>query len=320
MRAVLFDGTRVRVGEHPAPTPPAGWARLRPLLAGVCRTDIEITRGYMSHRGVLGHEFVGLVESCEGRPELVGRRVVGDINAACGSCEVCRSSDGHHCPQRTVLGIDGLDGCMAEQMILPARNLCPVPDDVTDDRAVFAEPLAAAFEIAEQLEPCGDERCVVLGDGKLGILCAWALSSAGLRVTLVGRHEDKLAIARALPTETTTDAGGLERADIVVEATGRSAGLEQAVSLCRPRGTVVMKSTIADAVAAPLMQIVVDEIRLVGSRCGPMPRAIAALSEHQLPVERLIAERFPLEEGERALARACEPGMLKVAIEVGAPA
>jgi alcohol dehydrogenase len=319
MKALLFGSNELRlVEDRPAPTLRDGWAVLRVRVAGICRTDLEIARGYMGFEGVLGHEFVATVEQC-GDEAWLGKRVVGEINAACGTCDACARGLGRHCPSRTVLGIAGLDGCLAEYCTLPVANLRKVPDDLDDERAVFTEPLSAAYEILDQVAVSGAERCVVLGDGKLGILCAWVLATRCAEVTLVGRHTDKLTLAEWGGIRTRVarapDEGGdpvARDADLVVEATGTAEGLTRAIALCRPRGTIVLKSTVATPQPVDLAPLVIDEIKVVGSRCGRFHAGLAGAVQHRFPVERLITARYPLEQGREAFARAAEPGALKV--------
>lgn len=312
MKALLYDGRLRFVTDHPAPRLRPGWAVIRVALAGVCRTDLEITRGYMGFRGVLGHEFVGTVSECDDRGWL-GRRVVGEINAACGSCEWCRMGLGRHCPNRSTLGIQGLDGCFAEFCALPAANLQACPDGMTDEQAVFVEPLSAACEILDQVPFSGAERCVVLGDGKLGILCAWVLSTAARDVTLVGRHAGKLETARWGSVRTALRAAdAVPGADIVVEATGREEGLADAMALCRPRGTIVLKSTLASQGGLNLAPIVINEVTVVGSRCGRFEKGIEEWTAHGFPLERLVSALYPLERGEEAMAAAVGREALKV--------
>ena len=316
MKALVFDGRLKLETDHPAPAPQPGWALIRVVRAGICRTDLEIARGYMNFRGVPGHEFAGVVERADDR-SMVGRRVVGDINAACGSCETCRRGDGHHCSRRSTLGIFELDGCFAEYCTLPERNLVLLPDGISDDEAVFIEPLSAAFRILDQLAVAPTDRCVVLGDGKLGILCAWALSTACCNVTLVGHHPAKLARAAWGHLRVRQEPGPDERnADLVVEATGTAHGLLESVALCRPRGTVVLKSTIAADAGMNLAPVVVNEITILGSRCGSFHRGLAELERHRFPLERLIDARFPLERGAEAFAAAGKPGVLKVLLDL----
>ena len=285
---------------------------VRVNLAGVCNTDLEIAQGYMGFRGVLGHEFVGSVEY--GPEEWRGQRVVGEINFACQSCPICAQGLQRHCPSRRVMGIHEADGCFAELVRVPAANLHPVPDSVPDEAAVFTEPLAAAFEI---LEPVVEgERCVVLGDGKLGLLVAQVLHQAGARVLAVGRHPEKLRILEKRDIETclASDFRG-ELASLVVEATGSAEGFEQAVAVTRPRGTLVLKSTVAESPGTNLAPLVIDEITVVGSRCGPFPPALRALETRAVDVSSLMTDRVPLARADEALRRAGEPGVLQILIE-----
>jgi threonine dehydrogenase-like Zn-dependent dehydrogenase len=318
MKALRFDEGGLRVSEVPVPSR-AGEALVRVTLAGVCNTDLEIARGYAGFRGTPGHEFVGVVESAPGAPELVGRRVVGEINAGCGACELCRAGDPRHCPARTVLGIVGRDGAFAEFLQLPAANLLPVPDEVPDERAVFAEPLAAACGITERVRVEEGSRVAVIGDGKLGLLCAQALKVlTGARVTLVGRHQSKLEIARRRGVETVTTGelpSSLDRAfDVTVEASGSPSGFETALRLLRPRGTLVLKSTFHGTTELNAAPVVVDEISIVGSRCGRLAPALELLARAAVETDALVAEEFPLSEGPRAFERAAAPGVLKVLI------
>jgi alcohol dehydrogenase len=317
MKALVFDGKQLSlVKDHPAPARRNGWAVIRVHLAGICRTDQEIVHGYMGFRGVLGHEFVGTVARCADAT-WVGKRVVGEINAACGECDACARGLDRHCPNRSVLGIAGLDGCMAEYCSLPVANLREVPDDIDDDHAVFTEPLSAAFAILEQVAIDPADRCVVLGDGKLGILCAWVLATVSRHVTLVGEHPDKLALAPwgGIATSQDTHAERAD-ADVVVEATGSPDGLRDAIARCRPRGTIALKSTIAHAVPIDLAPVVVNEIRVVGSRCGRFAQGLAGLGEHAFPVERLISARFPLERAAEGFRAAADPRALKVLLDI----
>jgi threonine dehydrogenase-like Zn-dependent dehydrogenase len=316
MRALRFEENRLRLADVPAPSR-EGEALVRVTLAGVCNTDVEIVRGYAGFRGTLGHEFVGVAESAPGAPELTGRRVVGEINAGCGACALCRAGDSRHCPARTVLGIHGRDGAFAEYLQLPAMNLLPVPDEVTDERAVFTEPLAAACGITERVNITDEMRVAVVGDGKLGLLCAQALRVlTGARVTLVGKHTPKLDIARRRDIETLKAEElppSLDRTfDVTVEASGSPGGFEAALRLLRPRGTLVLKSTFHGKTELDAAPVVVDEIQIVGSRCGRFAPALELLRRGAVDVDSLVREEFPLSEGVRALERAAAPGVLKV--------
>jgi threonine dehydrogenase-like Zn-dependent dehydrogenase len=310
VRALHLEGCEARVREIDEPSHRADEARVRVALAGICNTDLELVKGYMGFRGVLGHEFVGVVE--DGPEAWRGRRVVGEINFACGRCDSCQRGLGRHCPVRRVMGIDGADGALAEFVTVPAANLHAVPDGVVDDLAVFTEPLAAAFEILEQVTIEDGQDCVVLGDGKLGLLVAQVLQSAGARVVAVGRHPSKLAILERRDIETVLAADWTPTpASLVVEATGTAEGFALAVAATRPRGTLVLKSTVAGHVNVDLAPLVIHEISVVGSRCGPFRPALDALTENALDVRSLVSDQVPLGD---ALRRAAEPGTLKVLV------
>jgi threonine dehydrogenase-like Zn-dependent dehydrogenase len=314
MRALLFEDDEARVAEVAEPQACDESVLVRVSLAGVCNTDLEIVKGYMQFRGILGHEFVGTVEA--GPPEWRGQRVVGEINFACRSCPICAQGLHRHCPSRAVMGMLDADGAFAELVRLPVTNLHPVPDSVADEIAVFTEPLAAAFEVLEQtqIEPGG--KCVVLGDGKLGLLIAQVLHQAGASVLAVGKHPEKLAILgkRGIETTLASEWNG-ELASLVVEATGTAEGFARAVAATRPRGTLVLKSTVSELPSLDLSPIVVDEIRVVGSRCGPFPPALRALETGSVDVGSLISHRVALDDGVEGLRKASEPGALKVLIE-----
>jgi len=314
MRALAFDGQRAALAERPDPKPSLDEALVRVSLAGVCRTDLELVRGYMGFRGVLGHEFVGRV--LDGPGEWRGQRVVGEINFACGRCPTCAKGLRRHCPQRRVMGIHEADGAFAEAVLVPVENLHRVPDGVSDQQAVFVEPLAAAFEVLAQVEVPAGVRALVLGDGKLGLLIAQVLHDAGARVTAIGRHREKLALlaARGIETFPGPEFHG-ERAPIVVEATGTLSGFRRAVELTEPRGTLVLKSTVAAREPLDLAPLVIHEISVVGSRCGPFPPALEALAAGRVDVDSLVSERIPLVRGALALEHSARPGALKVLID-----
>jgi threonine dehydrogenase-like Zn-dependent dehydrogenase len=317
MKALLFDGQLELADSYPLPVPPPGEARVRTILAGICNTDLEIVRGYAGFRGVLGHEFVGVVEAA-GDPSLVGRRVVGEINAACETCDICRAGMPSHCPNRTALGIRGRDGALAEAFCLPIGNLHPVPDVMPDQVAVFTEPLAAACQVLDQVHVQPTNRVVVLGDGKLGLLVAQVLALTGCALTVIGRHEEKLAILAARGIDTRVGTEGLEgRAEVVVECTGQAAGFDQARRLVRPRGTLVLKSTYHGLVETDLSSLVVDEIQVLGSRCGPFPAALRLLSQGLVDVTPLIEAQYTLDEGLAAFEHAGQRGALKVLVRMG---
>jgi len=315
MRALVFDG-KLALREIDKPIPKADEALIRVTLAGICGTDREILKGYSAFRGVIGHEFVGqVVESAD--PAWLGARVVGEINVACGECEWCSRGLGRHCPTRTVMGIVNRAGCFAEYVALPLRNLHRVPDTVPDESAVFVEPLAAAAEILAQMRLEPGTKVVVLGDGRLGLLVAQVLKNAGAEVTLVGRHAWKLELARPWGIRIITRSESKLRAatvPVVVEATGSLRGLEEAFRLVRPRGTVVMKSTFHDPARLDATKLVVDEITMLGSRCGEFPTALELLEKEQIKVQPLLSKVFPLEEGLEAFEYLEQAACLKVCL------
>jgi threonine dehydrogenase-like Zn-dependent dehydrogenase len=289
-------------------------ALVRVLLSGICNTDLEIARGYAGFKGTLGHEFVGVVEdSPDGG--LVGQRVVGEINAGCGKCELCREGDPRHCPERTVLGILGRDGAHAELLRLPLVNLLPVPESLADEHAVFTEPLAAACGIMERTPIAKGDKVAVMGDGKLGLLCAQAIALTGANVLLVGKHSEKLRIAerRGIETATVNKVAKRKREfDVVVEASGSPTAFTTAIDLLRPRGVLVLKSTFHGTTEINAAPIVVDEISIVGSRCGRFAPALDLLKNGAIEVDSLISEEYPLRNGLLAMERAAVKGVLKV--------
>src|SRR5687767_10518371 len=284
---------------------------VRVLVSGICNTDLEIARGYAGFNGTIGHEFVGVVED----GELAGRRVVGEINAGCGKCELCRAGDPRHCATRTVLGIVGRDGAHAEFLQLPAVNLVPVPESIPDQHAVFTEPLAAACGILERVSITADDRVAVIGDGKLGLLCAQVVALTEATVLLVGKHREKLQIAARRGIETANPEEAVKRQrqfDVVVEASGAPAGFKLALALLRPKGKLVLKSTFHGSTEIDAARIVVDEISIVGSRCGRFQPALDLLNRQAIDVENLISEEHPLSHGVEAMSRADANGILKV--------
>lgn len=287
---------------------------IRILQAGICETDLQILRGYMGFVGIPGHEFVGIAEA--GR--YAGQRVVGEINCSCGRCTTCRAGRRTHCPDRTVLGILGRDGAFAERIVLPEVNLHRIPETVSTEAAVFVEPLAAACRIVEQVHVRRGDRVVVLGDGRLGLISALVLAREGADVRLVGKHESKLARAAGLGVSgvLAADVRPDRRADLVVDCTGSPSGLAAALEWVRPLGTVVLKTTVAAGHSLSLAPVVIDEVRVLGSRCGPFPAAIALLSERAIDVEALVDARFPLADGVAAFARAQTAGTFKVLLKI----
>ena len=304
---------RIEVRDLPRPHRPAGFALIRLLCGGICNTDLELQRGYYGFAGTPGHEFVGEVVEADS-PAWVGRRVVGEINLACGACTWCRRGLGRHCPERTVLGIVNHPGAFREYLTLPERNLHALPDALPTERAVFVEPLAAACEILDQVAlPCSAE-IAVLGDGKLGLLIALVLNAHGYRVHQFGRHAEKLQIARRAGVATEAAGGAIPDLAYqwVVDATGSPEGLRQAVRMTRPRGTVILKSTMHGTVGVDTAPVIVNEITLVGSRCGRFEPALDLLNRNLIPVEEMISEQLPLADAARAFEVAARKGILKV--------
>lgn len=288
-------------------------------LAGICATDLEVLRGYRDYRGVLGHEMVGQVVRCDADRAWEGRRVVAEINATCGACPACLRNEASHCERRTVMGIAGRDGCFAERVAVPIRCLHAVPDHIDDKAAAFVEPLAAAYEITTQIDVTEGRSVAVVGDGKLGLLVAMALNEHGGVVTAIGRHAHKLALVESLGIETALATDQDRRQfDVVVEATGSPSGLRAALQSVRPRGIVVLKSTFADVPTVDTNRIVVDEITVVGSRCGPFTTALQALAEGVVDPRPLIEAVYPLHDGCAALEHAARRGTLKILLDVGA--
>jgi len=314
MRALTYDGKTAVVTDVPRPELAQDSALVRVTIAGVCNTDIELVKGYMAFRGILGHEFVGVVE--EGPEEWRGERVVGEINFACESCPICYEGLQRHCPSRRVMGIVAADGSFAEYVNVPISKLHTVPASVADDVAVFAEPLAAAYEVLEQVHVMPNQECLVLGDGKLGLLVAQVLRQAGAHVLVVGHHEKNLEILAQRDIRTVQEQDwNPSLYSLVVDATGSVGGLQKALAATRPRGTVVLKSTTATKARLDLSTLVVNEIRVVGSRCGPFPPALRALETGSIDVASLITHRTSLANCDEALRRAGDRGQLKVLVE-----
>ena len=316
MRALLLEDGRIRLAiDRPEPVPTRGEVLVRVLTAGICETDLQLIRGYKGFHGVLGHEFVGIALS----GAFEGKRVVGEINCSCWTCAACLAGRPGHCPHRTVIGILDHDGAFADLIAVPERNLHAVPDEVSTEVAVFTEPVAAAFQIPEQISIAPSDRIIVLGDGRLGQLCAQVLASISDHVLAIGKHRDKLAVLDAIGIQgcLLDERPATREADIVVDCTGSETGLPTALELVRPRGTIVLKTTIAGAQALALAPVVVDEVTIVGSRCGPFDRALDALAHGLIDVRPLISERFDLSDAVRAVRRAAEPGVLKVLLSTG---
>ncbi|MGI0493617.1 MDR/zinc-dependent alcohol dehydrogenase-like family protein [Alkalinema pantanalense CENA528] len=307
--------------DLPLPEPAPNEARIRVLRAGICNTDLELLRGYYPYQGILGHEFVGVVD--RGPEHLLHQRVVGEINAACGQCDCCQRGMPTHCRNRSVLGIVNHNGAFADYLCLPVQNLHIVPDTISTEAATFTEPLAAALEILEQVTITPNDRVLVVGDGKLGQLVAQTLALTGCELLTVGRHADKLAnlsdrgIATALVTAATANSIASGSYDIAVECTGNPSGFETARRSLRPRGTLVLKSTYAGQLSLDMSAIVVDELTIVGSRCGPFAPALDLLALGKVDVTPLIQARYPLSQGLSAFDQAQQKGTLKVLLEMG---
>ena len=314
MRAIVLDDQVVISANRPTPSPLEGEVLVRVTRAGICETDLQLIKGYMGFRGVLGHEFVGVAES----GPMAGRRVVGEINCACWQCETCRRGLPTHCPNRTVLGILNHDGAFADLIAVPQRNLHLVPDSLPDDVAVFTEPVAAAFQIPAQVRITRRDRVVVLGDGRLGNLCAQVLAKLSDQVLVVGKHQEKLALLTAMGIATARLSDPLDdrAADIVVDCSGSESGLPTALRLVRPRGTIVLKTTVAGQQTLAWAPFVIDEVTLVGSRCGPFDKALDALERGEVSVGALISDRFDLPRGLEALTRAQTKPVLKVLLDI----
>ena len=313
MLSVHLESGRVDVRRAPLPRVPMGFARIRLLAGGICSTDLELQRGYYGFSGTPGHEFAGQVVSAED-PDWVGKRVAGEINLACTKCEWCARGLGRHCPRRTVLGILNHPGAFREFLTLPLRNLHRVPDSIPTEAAVFIEPLAAACEILDQVKIPKGEAVAVLGDGKLGLLIVQVLHAHGARVHLFGRHPDKMRIAEKAGIATEAVPTKLPERGYrwVVDATGSPEGLHSAVAMCEPRGTVIMKSTMHGMVSIDTAPVIVNEITLVGSRCGRFEAAIRLLRTGKINVQDLISDQFPLDRAPEAFRLAASKGVLKV--------
>ncbi|MBS7248133.1 MAG: alcohol dehydrogenase catalytic domain-containing protein [Candidatus Jordarchaeales archaeon] len=316
MRALFFDGKALSyLEDYPLGDVKPGWALVRVKLAGICRTDIEITRGYMSFRGVLGHEFVGVVEEADD-PSLIGKRVVSEINIPCKSCDVCKSRLEKHCPNRKVLGISGVDGCFAEFVLTPEDNLYRVPDNVEDEEAVFTEPLAACLEITSQVHIKPEWTVYILGDGRLGLLASQVIRLLGCETVLIGKHPEKMRVAEDFNIEVANYIDPPKRkADLVVECTGRQEGVALAKQLLKPTGIIVAKSTYHGVANIDYSSIVVDEISVVGSRCGPFQPALRLLSQGLVDVKPLISGTYPLEKGLDAFGLAEGGEAIKVLVK-----
>lgn len=317
MKALIYDGRLYLNSHRPLPKGEPGEALIRVRIAGICQTDLEILKGYMGFKGVLGHEFVGEVvkDSCD---ELLGARVVGEINCPCYKCSDCLTGRTNHCPNRSVLGILARDGAFAQYLSLPISNLHLVPDEITDEEAVFIEPTAACFQILEQLHFQPDQDIAILGDGKLGLIASQVMRLTGCHVTLIGKHPEKLSLAFSWGIESVLR-GQLNKEkkyDFVIDCTGKAEGFREALQLTRAGGTIVVKSTVYQAEQIDLAPLVINEIRVVGSRCGPFAPALRALKGKLVTVKSMISSIFPLDNGLEAIEAASRPETLKVLIKV----
>ncbi len=318
MKAIVFDKKLRLAQDYPVPKPEKGEALIKVHVAGICNTDMEITKGYMGFKGIIGHEFVGVVEKINSRKiGLLGKRVVGEINCGCGICEYCLKGLKNHCHRRKVLGILNKDGAFAEYITLPLENLHKVPENISDEEAVFTEPLAAAFEITRQIKIKLEDKILVMGDGKLGLLISFVMKLFNPDVTIVGKHKDKLRIAKRQNIKTILlDKLKIQKSyDIVVDSTGSANGFDLALRLVKPRGIVVLKSTVAEGRAINLAPVVIDEITIIGSRCGPFKPALEALSKRHINVAPLITKIFKFDKATEAFDKAKERDSLKIIID-----
>jgi len=314
MKALFFEKNQLIIRTLPKPSPLRNEALIKVLKAGICNTDLELIKGYLGFEGILGHEFVGqVVEAADSK--LVGKRVVGEINLACGKCECCLGGMKEHCPSRQILGISSKNGAFAEYLTLPLDNLHVLPPSVPDFEAVFIEPMAASLGILEQIRIKRQDSVLVLGDGKLGLLIAQVMKFKTPEVSCVGKHKRKLEVLKKKAIETHllgTKIG--DKFDVVVEATGNEQGLEGALLLVKPRGKIVLKSTFQGEAKIDISKIVVDEIHIIGSRCGPFLKAIEVLRKKQVEVKSMVDGDFPLDKAREAFAFAQKPGAIKILI------
>lgn len=318
MEALIYNGSLQVTNQLPEPKPADGEVLIAVRQAGICATDLEITRGYMNFHGVLGHEFVGTV--IKGPRRWKDKRVVAEINCVCGKCRMCQAGLANHCLRRTVLGIAGRDGAFAEYVTVPERNLHEVPEVVNDDQAVFVEPLAAAYQVIMQRPLERRERVAVVGTGRLGLLVAQVLRTTGCQLEVFGRNETTLGFCekKGIQTRLVSETIVKPEFDVVVDCTGSPEGFDTALKLVRPRGTLMLKSTHAGAAPLNLAPVVVNEISVIGSRCGPFPEAINALARGQIDVESLISRKLPLERGVEAMEMAADPRHIKILLKIGA--
>lgn len=316
MRAIVLNKYLKYDDAYPEPTPAPGECLVRVVLAGICSTDLQLVRGYMNFSGVPGHEMVGIVE--DGPPRWRGKRVACEINCACGECDMCSAGLSTHCRRRTVLGIAGRDGCFADRVCIPERNLHEVPDAISDEEAVFIEPLAAAWQVIKQVAIEKRTRAAVVGSGKLGLLVAQVINTLGCRVTVVGRNPQTLSLAekRHIQAIHVEDVVPEQDHDLVVECTGSGDGMTIALGMVRPRGTIVLKSTYAGAASLDLAPAVIHEVQIIGSRCGPFPQAIESLQRRQIEVSSMISRSMRIDRGVEAFEAAADPRNVKVLLKI----
>jgi threonine dehydrogenase-like Zn-dependent dehydrogenase len=317
MRGLVYDKALAFRDDLPEPTPGEGECVIAVRLAGICATDHQITKGYAGFRGVLGHEWVGTVVS--GSNRWLGKRVVCEINCVCRTCDLCRTGLSTHCRNRTVMGIVGRDGCFADLVAAPEMNLHEVPETLSDEEAVFAEPLAAAYQVMQQVRVDERTKVSVVGSGRLGLLVAQVLAKCGCALEVIGRNANTLAFCekRGIQPRSVKDLSLRKDRDVVVECTGSPEGLELAMGLVRPRGTIVLKSTYAEGGVGTLSPVVVDEVTVVGSRCGPFSEALASLARRDVEVRSMVSRVFGLEKGLEAFEASADRGTIKVLLNIG---
>ena len=323
MLGIIFNKKLILRADIPVPIPQKEEALIKILLSGICNTDLEIIKGYMGFKGILGHEFVGVVEKCREKG-WIGKRVTGEINIVCGKCIYCKTGLKTHCPQRKVLGILNKDGVFADYLTLPVKNLHVIPANIFDEEAVFVEPLAACYEVLEQVKINKSDVTIVLGDGKLGLLMAQVIRNTGCNLHLIGKHQEKLSVAKRLGIKTISIKETLKlekfkfnKADILIDCTGSPGGLDLAMKLAKPKGKIILKSTFASKSYLNLSPVVINEFSIIGSRCGPFKKAIDALENREIKISPLIYKIFPLNEGLKALKASGEKKALKVLIKTG---
>ena len=320
MDALIFDEILKYVTDYNIPKMNSNEALIKMSMVGICNTDLEITKGYMGYKGILGHEFVGIVEKVENQKDkdLIGKRVVGEINLGCGNCNWCNQGLSRHCPNRSTLGILNKEGCFAQYLTLPVSNLLVVPDSIPDEVAVFTEPLAAALEILEQLHIKPYEKVAVLGDGKLGLLIALALNASNIDINLIGKHQNKLDIAKnqGINTELLSDIKIEKKYDVVIEATGSVSGFETSIALVKPRGVLVLKSTIASEKNLNLAPVVIDEITILGSRCGQFAPALRLMKKNIINFSPLISKILPFNQAIEGFKLNREKDTIKILLKL----